>query len=122
MDEGALVDSTGPGTGACDDRDWSGTGGGAGSENFGVLVEGADTQIRSVSGDVTVIGTGGGDGFGSGNKGIVIRDSDLALESSGTGATGAMITSMALEAMALMTIWVLISGTRISQQAEEILK
>lgn len=91
VDEGALVDSTGPGTGAAT-IEIQGTGGGAGSENFGVLVEGADTQIRSVSGDVTVIGTGGGDGFGSGNKGIVIRDSDLALESSGTGATGAMIT------------------------------
>jgi hypothetical protein len=85
---GAVVESTGATDGAAITLD--GTGGNGMSRNHGVHLTDANTKVTSVSGDISVTGTGGDDGSSADNYGILVANGAV-VES--TGATdGATIT------------------------------
>jgi filamentous hemagglutinin family protein len=81
--DGGVVQSTGTGT-----ISLTGTGGdGDGENNEGIRIEGTDSRISSVNGDITLIGTGigaGANGNGTVSQGIELN-TGAVVESTGTG-------------------------------------
>ncbi|MCB1087184.1 MAG: hypothetical protein KDM63_09075, partial [Verrucomicrobiae bacterium] len=51
-----------------------GTGGGYGSDNFGIRVQGTNSRIETSGGQIRMTGHGGGDSLGSRNRGIWLSD------------------------------------------------
>ena len=68
----------------------TGTGGDSTLDNLGVLVEGTDSQVNAVDGDITITGNGGG-GSTVSNQGVLVQNGGV-VGSTGTGPDAATIT------------------------------